>query len=498
MLASPSGQETDPVQGGVDDSRDVIAGREFSSMTWRSSSPFAPTPDPFLDYPTAEGTIRGIPIAPMTTDQNKADEAQLPPGLFPQHSDHTISQGAFPGLAELAPGGNMPDSIPFRAPGSNSFSLLDSPPIFPLVPPPLPAGSSNRQRSLSESSVSSWEDSSGSSSEEYRTSTLQKSKESTIGDLAPPQHHHQQQSSSSSMLLQNGSMPTGTSPLTCYPWDCPISSAASGGLAPLLSSSEHDLVQQLALLQQQAWILGQLHATSEIFRNYDIGARQQQQQQEQQEQQQQQQQEQQHRDAHRRRQAAPTTRAAVKSTGRKEVAGRKTSGSSNQRRKDSGATLSGRVVSLALGGAGSRLLQDHLSSGNARPDEIRSFVEESLPKIRELATDRYGNYFIQQLCHHADPSDVCRFLKELISCPDFLKVAQDVAGSKVLLEITRQLKYAKHDPPKELVEVAAEMMAKMAELLGDTSCLSTVEAVVEVLPAGDCLNRLIDSITTTS
>ncbi|EER18818.1 hypothetical protein Pmar_PMAR006442 [Perkinsus marinus ATCC 50983] len=404
-----------PLSG--EDAKDGLLPRDFSHVTWRSSSPFAATPDPFLDLPTYPIGCLLIPstadaTAPAVAEQN-GELQREPPGLQPYGER---ASPLFP--TPMGDSGGDSDSITmaFR-PMTNTCSMLDAAQVFPTAPPP--GGSqqrkAGRQRSLSESSVSSWEDSSGSSLEECPSGPIPNPREAT-----GPLERALDEAARTGRGPQERDGMTMSAPPPRYTAGYLPNSLPFNGIAPLLGGNEYDIVQQLALLQQQAWVLGQLHATNEIC------TRTQQQ------------------------QPAPTTRTSVKRNQRKERGGGRTerSGSAGptKGRRQSGTSLAGRVVSLAVGGAGSRLLQGHLTSGVASPEEIRSFVEECRPSTRMLATDRYGNYFIQELCHYMDPSDVCILLKELVTAPDLVTIARDVAGSKVLLEMGCRLKANRQNP----------------------------------------------------
>ncbi|EER01987.1 hypothetical protein Pmar_PMAR007683 [Perkinsus marinus ATCC 50983] len=134
---------------------------------------------------------------------------------------------------------------------------------------------------------------------------------------------------------------------------------------------------------------------------------------------------------------------------------------------------------------------EYLKSGQATSEEIQSFGEEECrASIRMLATDRCGNYFLEKLCHHLDPHDVCIFLEELVIAPDLSKNAREVAGSKVVLEMASQLKVERQDPPDDIVEIFKVLQTKLCE----PPCLTLLEAVVDALPAGDHSDRFIDAI----
>ncbi|KAF4698319.1 hypothetical protein FOZ63_002909, partial [Perkinsus olseni] len=391
MLASGETQQNEEpgVPLSAEESQaEVVAAKDYSHVTWRSSFPFASTPDPFLEFPTYP---LGHPSIPAVLEQQHQPEShQPPPGLLP------FDNRAPPFPTPMTDHNEASDKVTLGImPNSNTSSVLDLARVLPVVPPHAgPQRDLRRQRSLSESSLSSWEDSSaGSSSEECL------SRPAFPNPRAPPRTAVPEVSIPfESALGGEGAQNCQALPqqrrhsdMTAPPQhtgDYPLNPAPFGGITPLLSSlPEYDIVQQLALLQQQAWVLGQLHATNEIFRNYNLGSADRQEPQQKQE-------------------PAPTTRTSVRGDQRRNrPTGCRGSGSSvgSHRRRDSKTTLTGRVVSLAVGGAGSRLLQGHLSSGQATPEEIRSFVEECRPCIRMLATDRYGNYFVQELCHHIGP-----------------------------------------------------------------------------------------------
>ncbi|KAF4669336.1 hypothetical protein FOZ61_004370 [Perkinsus olseni] len=436
MLASGETQQNEEpgVPLNAEESQaEVVAAKDYSHVTWRSSSPFASTPDPFLEFPTYPLGHPSIP-AVLEQQQHQPESHQPPPGLLPfdnrappfptpMTDDHN-------GACDKITLGIMPNS-------NTSSSLLDLARVLPVVPPP-PAGPQRdlrRQRSLSESSLSSWEDSSaGSSSEECPTRSAFPNPRVPPRTAAPEVSRPVESALGGEGALNRQALPQQRrySDMTAPPQhtgDYPPNPTPFNGIAPLLSSlPEYDIVQQLALLQQQAWVLGQLHATNEIFRNYNLGSADRQEPQQKQE-------------------PAPTTR---------------TSG--------------------------------HLSSGQATPEEIRSFVEECRPCIRMLATDRYGNYFVQELCHHIDPTDICNFLKELVTTPNFPQVSRDVAGSKVLVEMTRQLKKNRDVPPEGIVEVAEVIREKLSNLLSEPSCFFLLGTVMELLPTGDYSDQFIDAI----
>ncbi|EEQ99207.1 hypothetical protein Pmar_PMAR018328 [Perkinsus marinus ATCC 50983] len=457
-----------PLSG--EDAKDGLLPRDFSHVTWRSSSPFAATPDPFLDLPTYPIGCLSIPstadaaAASAVAEQN-GELQREPPGLLPYGER---ASPLFP--TPMGDSGGDSDNITmtFR-PMANTCSMLDAAQVFPTAPPP--GGSqqrkAGRQRSLSESSVSSWEDSSGSSLEECPSGPIPNPREA-----AGPLERALAEAAQTGRGLQERDGMTMSAPPPRYTAGYLPNSLPFNGISPLLAGNEYDIVQQLALLQQQAWVLGQLHATNEIFRNYNINPTNPTE------------------PYQKQQQPAPTTRTSVKRNQRKERGGGRTerSGSAGptKGRRQSGTSLAGRVVSLAVGGAGSRLLQGHLSSGVASPEEIRSFVEECRPSIRMLATDRYGNYFIQELCHYIDPSDVCILLKELVTAPGL--------GSKVLLEMGCRLKANRQNPPDGIIEIAEVLQDKLSDLLNEPSCFTLLEAVADVLPTGVHVDQFVDAV----